>query len=159
MTESNEHCLVRPATLADLAAMLELERQSPMAAHWTEQQYHEALKFAVAGSRRLVLVAESEPRAAIAGFLVAQHIPPEWELENVVVAPLARRRGTATQLLNALLAEARETASESIFLEVRESNLAARNLYERLGFEVAGQRKAYYSVPEEEAILYRLVLK
>jgi ribosomal-protein-alanine N-acetyltransferase len=159
MTESNKHSLVRPATLADLAAMLELERQSPTAAHWTERQYHEALEFAAVGSRRLVLVAESESGTAITAFLVAQHIPPEWELENVVVAPLSRRQGMATRLIHALLKQARETDSESIFLEVRESNLAARNFYGKLGFEVAGRRKAYYAAPEEDAILYRLHLK
>ena len=73
--------------------------------------------------------------------------------------PTARRRrkGLGQQLLDALLAAARETSS-SVFLEVRESNGAARSLYEKAGFQQTGLRKSYYKDPAENAILYRLRL-
>jgi ribosomal-protein-alanine N-acetyltransferase len=41
---------------------------------------------------------------------------------------------------------------------VRESNQAARALYIQLGFEESGRRKLYYANPQEDAVLYRLVL-
>jgi ribosomal-protein-alanine N-acetyltransferase len=53
---------------------------------------------------------------------------------------------------------AKRTNSTSVFLEVRESNTAARTLYERAGFEQSGRRESYYTNPPEDAILYRFTL-
>jgi ribosomal-protein-alanine N-acetyltransferase len=141
-----------------------LERQCATAAHWTEAQYRQAFQ----GERmeRLVLVAEgSEPIASgpdagggVLGFLVARHFAPEWELENIVVVPSARRKGLGNRLLNALFTAARETNSASVFLEVRESNASARTFYEKAGFEQSGRRKSYYTDPLEDAVLYRQTL-
>jgi ribosomal-protein-alanine N-acetyltransferase len=111
----------------------------------------------------LVLIAEKEMEAPDAlpnlpttrlGFLVARHVASEWELENIVVAASARRMGVGRRLLEALVAWAIQTKSESVLLEVRESNVAARRLYERLEFQEAGRRKWYYGNPSEDAILY-----
>ena len=86
-----------------------------------------------------------EAPTRVQAFLVAQHIPPEWELENIVVAPTARREGLGSRLVQHLLSIARKSNSDAMFLEVRESNIAARRLYEKLGFRENGRRKAYYS--------------
>ena len=147
---------------------MSLERACATAAHWTEQQYHAILHPREGDPHRLVIVAEALPRelsgaslnaiAEIGGFLVAQQLPPEWELENIVVAPTARRIGLGMRLIQALLVKARETNSEAVFLEVRESNTAARALYEKTGFALTGRRKAYYTNPPEDAVLYRLRL-
>jgi ribosomal-protein-alanine N-acetyltransferase len=157
---------IRPGTVADIPHVLDLERQSATAGHWTERQYSQA--FQKEGPTRLLLVAEaSSPPASglisvkgsgILGFLVAHHLAPEWELENIVVAPAARHRGIGKRLLEALLDAARETDSRAVFLEVRESNTAARALYEGLGFEQTGRRHSYYTSPSEDAILYRRAL-
>jgi len=137
---------------------MSLERQSPTAGHWTEGLYRQV--FRPEGPVRLLLVAESrdlKPGAegpSILGFLIAHHLAPEWELENLVVAPGARRKGLGTCLLEALLHAARET-NGSVFLEVRESNAPARALYENAGFKQTGRRHSYYKSPSEAAILYR----
>ena len=148
---------IRPATTADIPSIMLLERQCATAGHWTEEQYRQA--FQRDGATRLVLIAQhedSEPSPA--GFLVAQHLAPEWELENMAVAPTAHRKGLGKRLLDALLAAAKKTNSTSVFLEVRESNAAARTLYEKSGFAQSGRRKSYYANPPEDAILYRLIL-
>ena len=145
--------------------MMRLERLSASSAHWTETQYDELFS-AVSAPERLVLVGEDtmyfsgpadalESGVAMVGFLVARHVAAEWELENIVVDSMARNRGLGRQLLNALLDAARETNSEVVFLEVRESNAAARALYEKAGFEHSGWRKAYYNDPPDHAVLYR----
>jgi ribosomal-protein-alanine N-acetyltransferase len=147
---------IRPATSADIPSLIAVERQCSGASHWSEEQYRQAFALSV---NRLILVAlgaSSGNSFEVAGFLVARHLAPEWELENIAVAPEARRSGLGMQLLNALLTRARETKSESVFLEVRESNAAARALYEKAGFRQTGRRKAYYLVPAEDAILYNL---
>lgn len=148
---------IRIATFDDIPGIVNLERATPTAAHWNEAQYAHFLE---PDSRppRLVLVAESEPMGAIAGFLVAQHIAAEWELENIVVSATERRQGIGRSLLEALLAAARKSSSDAIFLEVRESNIAARALYESMKFEQQGRRKSYYSNPSEDALLYRRTL-
>lgn len=154
---------IRAANVSDLPAVLRLERACPAAAHWTESHYRDALVAAGGGPERLFLVASPAPdpstatpeEPALSGFLVARYLAPEWELENIVVAEDARRRGIGRQLLSALMARAREANSQFVFLEVRESNLPARALYEKAGFREAGRRKGYYTNPPENAILYR----
>jgi ribosomal-protein-alanine N-acetyltransferase len=146
--------LVRKATVQDVAEMIRLERQCPTTAHWTEKQYVGLFAPKHKSPARLALVAEELDHAALAGFLIARHLVPEWELENVVVAPALRRVGIGKQLLDSLLVQAQQTHSRAIFLEVRESNTAARRLYEKLGFHENGGRKGYYSNPTEDAVLY-----
>jgi len=134
--------------------MIRLERQCPMIAHWTEQQYLDLFAATRESPARLAFIAEDDGSSVLAGFLVARHLPPEWELENIVVAPAFRRMGIGKQLLDTLLVQAQHRDSASIFLEVRESNTPARRLYEKLGFHENGRRKAYYSNPTEDAVLY-----
>jgi len=100
----------------------------------------------------------SDAADALLGFLVARRVASEWELENIVVTPSARLRGCGRRLLDALIAHATQTNGESVFLEVRESNAAARALYGRAGFRETGRRKSYYDNPVEAAILYGLRL-
>jgi ribosomal-protein-alanine N-acetyltransferase len=159
---------IRVAKWQDLSFLIELERSSPSAAHWTDQHYREAADPESGGPERLFLVCESLPASpppehskasAITGFVVASHVAPEWQLENIVVSPNARRQAVGTHLLGALLARAQQTNSDSVFLEVRESNTAARALYEKSGFRPSGRRKLYYSDPPEDAILYRRSLR
>ena len=95
----------------------------------------------------------------LAGFAVARRIPPaEMEVLNVATDPGLRRRGTAAALLRALL----DLPAEILFLEVRESNLAARELYRSVGFAAVGRRKNYYpglgggTAPREDAIVMKL---
>jgi [ribosomal protein S18]-alanine N-acetyltransferase len=138
--------------------MIRLERQCPTTSHWTEQQYLDLLAARRGSPTRLTLVAQENGSSALAGFLVARHSAPEWELENIVVAPAVRRMGIGKQLMNTLLVQARQTNSDAILLEVRESNAAARRLYEELGFRETGRRKAYYTNPREDAVLYSKIL-
>ena len=148
--------------------MILLERSSPTAAHWTDQQYEEV--FRAAGPARLVLVAESytdegpgagmgkQSAHGLLGFVAAREVASEWELENIVVAHGVRQKGIGGRLLNSLLNHARQRKGVAVFLEVRESNRTALKLYEKAGFSTMGRRKSYYSEPSEDAISYRLSL-
>jgi ribosomal-protein-alanine N-acetyltransferase len=160
---------VRLATVADIPALMELERRCETAAHWSEAQYRSALPACGAGlTSRLILVLDhgvddeehglkqaSSLGMVLAGFLVARHLGPEWELENIVVALGARRQGVATLLLEELLRRARGVGSESVHLEVRESNREARAFYEKYGFQKTARRRGYYTGPGEDAVVYR----
>lgn len=146
--------LIRSATAADIAAMMVLEREAASAAHWSPERY-EAV-FAGPGTTRLALIIEQD--SALQGFLVAHGVGPEWEVENIVVAGHARRKGLGAKLLGAFLDRARAQGARCVFLEVRESNLAARRLYDKLEFVESGRRPRYYRGPSEDAVLYRLSL-
>jgi [ribosomal protein S18]-alanine N-acetyltransferase len=160
---------IRLATAADVPAIIALERQCASAAHWTEVQYQHLFEEQMAGKspQRLVLVIEEKSETASRhessnstplGFLVAHNIDREWELENIAVAPFARRRGLATVLVQELFHRAREADGKAVFLEVRESNQFGRALYEKLGFSPSGCRKGYYQNPLQDAVLYRRAL-
>ncbi len=158
---------IRIATPDDLGSMMDLARESVSAAHWTAEQYGAVFSQSEKVRRLAIVAIETREGGSahiadndsVLGFLVARHLDPEWELENIAVAPRARRKGIGKQLLHALLAAARETHSESVLLEVRDSNKPARALYERAGFQQGGRRKSYYSNPVEDAVLYRFTLR
>jgi len=150
---------VRPAFDSDLHRILEIERATAAAAHWPLSDYESAL--VATSPRRLLLVAEFD--AKVEGFLVARsllvrELVTEWEIENVVVAETARRRGLGLALVTALLEQIRlhkpPNDHLAVYLEVRESNLAARQLYEKSGFRLDNRRRAYYQLPQEDAVVY-----
>ncbi len=137
---------VRAATPADLPALLALEAGSAAAAHWSEAEYHRL--FAEA-ARAILVIGED----AVQGFIVGRDLGPEWEIENVVIASSAQRRGLGTRLVQKLLDLARSRGAHVVFLEVRESNRAARFLYSKSGFVETGRRRGYYKNPEEDALV------
>ncbi len=131
-----------------------LERQASTAAHWTQVEYERI--FNLGQTPRVALVAEDV--GEIVGFLVARALGPEWEIENIAVAEVVRRRGLGITLISEFLQLARTRGAAGVFLEVRESNQAARRLYQKLGFAGCGRRKSYYNNPLEDAIVYRFHL-
>jgi ribosomal-protein-alanine N-acetyltransferase len=143
--------LIRPATPADIPAILALASLSSGVAHWSTGQYQQI--FADSLPRRVVLLVEEQ--TGVRAFLVGRVLTGEWDLENIVVAGSDRRRGLGKQLLDQFLELSQREGAKTIFLEVRESNLPARGLYEKCGFAETGRRQRYYQNPEEDAILYQ----
>jgi ribosomal-protein-alanine N-acetyltransferase len=146
--------LIRSATPADIHAIMGLVNHSGTAAHWSRGQYDRV--FGENAPRRLALVIEDE--SVLQGFLVGHEVANEWEIENIAIAGAARRRGLGARLLGEFLKHVRSQGGTSVFLEVRESNHAARLLYQKWAFEESGRRSAYYAQPQEDAIVYRLSL-
>jgi len=154
MPEASNSIVIRQAEQADISAVIALEQQIPTAAHWQRELYEAIFQ---PGPRRTLLVAQG-PRA-IHGFLVTRQVGSEWEIENIAVDTSMRRQGLGGRLLNDFLALARSERAETVLLEVRESNTGARAFYQRMGFDQAGRRTAYFSDPAEDAIVYGLRLR
>lgn len=132
---------IRPATAGDLDQISAIQATAPEASQW---QPHDYLAFDCQ-------VAMLDGR--IAGFVVSRRVADkEREILNVAVHPDCRRLRVATDLLRAEIARWQGTH----FLEVRESNTAARELYERVGFETVGVRPGYYENPTETGIVMRI---
>lgn len=91
-------------------------------------------------------------------YLLLQNQIDCYEVMQLSVHSGYRRQGLAEALLTLAIAQVRDEGSEAIFLEVRESNLSAITLYDKLGFKTVGLRKAYYPTQEghrESAVLMK----
>lgn len=95
----------------------------------------------------------------LVGYLMLMNVFTDGEILNIAVLPEYRRRGLADKLFDACCEHCRSLATETLFLEVRESNTPAISLYEKRGFEEIGRRKNYYRQPKEDALVMRLSLK
>jgi ribosomal-protein-alanine N-acetyltransferase len=95
----------------------------------------------------------AEDGAVPLGYLLGSVLPPESELFRIAVSPSARRMGVGRLLLDAFFERVGAKGGKTVYLEVRESNLPARTLYESVGFETVGTRKNYYHRPSEDAVI------
>ncbi|MDX1395134.1 MAG: ribosomal protein S18-alanine N-acetyltransferase [Gemmatimonadota bacterium] len=143
---------IRPMRAGDLPQVLDIEIDS-FATPWSSRTFLNLLRRPNAA----LFVAEDVPGSVI-GYAVVWFAGPEGELGDLAVRAPSRRRGVASSLVDAVAAEALERGSTEIYLEVRESNDAARSLYERHGFEIVNRRPGYYSDPVEDALVMRLQL-
>jgi ribosomal-protein-alanine N-acetyltransferase len=140
------------ATRGDLDAVLALE-VTAFADPWVRQAFEAALQ-----ERHARFRVARDADGALVGYVVAWFVLDEGEIANLAVDPSARRRGIGHALLEAIISEAREARVSRLFLEVRESNSAARALYESRGFTAIARRARYYRKPVEDAIVLRLDL-
>ena len=139
--------LVRPMRLEDLPAVMEIDRQC-LPAPWSEATWREELRSPF--SLYLVLVEGDVVSGHIGGKLVADAL----HIMTIAVRPERRRKGFARALIKAVLAA--QPSARRVYLEVRPSNLAARELYDSLGFVQTGVRPGYYG--DEDALLLTLGL-
>jgi len=94
------------------------------------------------------------------GAIWYQCVAPEAELIDLRILPAYRRRGHATRLIRETLHTLATAKISRVDLEVRESNVPARQLYAAHGFAMTGRRRKYYpsSSGREDAILMSLAL-
>ena len=128
------------------------EKGSP----WEDKHFYHTLE-AVNSVIFTASIDENEEEK-IVGLLIASVALTEVDIYMVVVDEAYKQKRIAYQLFEHLIADCREREVENIFLEVRVSNLPAIGLYETLGFDKIGTRKAYYSDPIEDAIVMQLEL-
>jgi [ribosomal protein S18]-alanine N-acetyltransferase len=145
--------LIRPLAAEDLDGVPALAAASD-GPRWTRSDYEGILLAAPSDPlQRCGLVALSDGH--LSGFAVTSWLRHETaaELEGVFVDRAYRRLGIASALVRACMAWAANAGTTTIRLEVRASNAAALALYKRYGFSTTGFRRAYYSVPVEDAVL------
>jgi len=143
--------VLRAAEPGDLGGVTSLERIA-FADPWSRRAFADlignpAVLFVVADS------SDATGPAELLGYVVAWFAADESEIGNLAVAPRARGRGVGGALLDAALAEAVRRGAAMTYLEVRESNVAARRLYASRGFAELGRRRKYYHHPTEDALV------
>lgn len=89
----------------------------------------------------------------VLGYCAVWLVFEELHINNLAVLPDWRRKGVARELLQHTVGQAVGEGARRATLEVRASNLPARQLYERFGFRPAGLRRSYYTNPSEDAVI------
>jgi ribosomal-protein-alanine N-acetyltransferase len=132
----------------DLDGVLAVEAES-FTNPWTREMYAWELQNRSMCHILVVRTAECH----VAGFCAFWLVFDEIHINNLAIRPGYRAHGIGSALLGRVLAEGLALGARRATLEVRASNDAARRLYERMGFYVAGVRRNYYSEPVEDALI------
>lgn len=143
----------RAMTVHDLDAVVAVEA-STYSHPWTRGNFTDSL-----AAGYLAEVALDDERAVV-GYFVAMAGVDELHLLNITMAPAWQGQGHGSVLLAAVQQHAQALGLASLWLEVRQSNQRARDLYQRLGFAEVGLRRAYYPAAQrrEDAVVMSLQL-
>ena len=141
---------LRPMSAADIEQVVDIESQSSPEP-WERDLFTGCLR-----PDYLCKVVESEGR--IVAYAVANHAAAEGHLLNLAVHPDVRAKGLGSRLLEVILNLLSRRFVETVYLEVRQSNTAAIQLYQRFGFTTIGIRHGYYALGSgrEDALTMRL---
>ena len=140
---------VKPMDQNTALAVAEIEAVC-FSSPWPAQSFLNILN----NNNALYLVAEED--AEVLGYIGIFDLIDEFSIINVATHPNHRKKGIARRLMEEIHQRAKEKNCPLVTLEVRESNIPARSLYERFGYTECGRDKNYYSDPTEDAILYKL---
>lgn len=131
----------------DLPGIEEIEEKS-FSVPWGKEVFEEKLNS--------LLVALTQGK--VIAYVLFEKVADEIHIIRVATHPDFRRQGAARKLVQSVLIDAKKSGVRQVFLEVRESNAPSVKFYGSLGFKAGGKRKAYYSEPEEDALLMSKVL-
>ena len=137
---------IRKMAAEDISQVETIEKQL-FSLPWSEKSFLDALRT----PENVYLVCEED--GVIAGYCGMWTVFGEGNITNMAVGPDFRRRGIAEQLMNEMERLGRDMGVDDFFLEVRESNDAARGLYEKTGYKNIGVRKRFYERPVEDAVV------
>ena len=143
----NESITVRPMVMTDVDGVMAVEHDSFLTS-WSRSAFEEEL-----AQNRLARYIVAVENGEIVGYAGTWLVINEAHVTNVAVSGQRRREGIGRLLMQNLMELARENGMESMTLEVRVSNAAARHLYAQMGFVEAGIRKNYYSETKEDALI------
>jgi ribosomal-protein-alanine N-acetyltransferase len=149
---------IRPMRPADLSEVMRIERKS-FTMPWQESTFRALMRRPSASLLTAERSGGLETETEIVGFAVLWFAADEAELGDLAVDPDWRGRGIGSRILESSIELARDRGARSLYLEVRESNSAARSLYAKRGFQIVGRRPGYYSEPREDACVMRLDLQ
>ena len=131
-----------------VASVAEMERQC-FSDPWSEKSVASELHNPLS----LWLIAEVD--GVVAGYVGSQTVLDSADMMNLAVSPSFRRQGIGERLVNCLTEALKEKGVKTLLLEVRISNDPAKELYQKLGFEMVGKRPRYYEKPREDALILR----
>lgn len=141
---------IRDLTPEDVSEILPIEKVS-FTTPWSEILFKNEI-FKTRSLPKVAVIGEK-----IVGYVCANYVLDEGHILNVTVHPEYRKQGIAGRLVSHIIDLLRNEGCREIFLEVRASNEAALRMYEKAGFRIITARKAYYTLPVEDAIIMSFV--
>jgi len=138
-------------TVDDLPEIMEIE-STLFPDPWSEDFFSEEYE------RHDAFVLEDNDTFELAGYLCGWHVLDEFMITNVGIRKDLQKKGLGEYMMRYVIAEKAEIGVIYCYLEVRESNLPAIALYQKLGFGIIGKRLNYYQHPEENALVMSLML-
>ena len=138
--------MIRPMEERDLPAVAELEKLC-----FSENWSYSILESGIHSPYDVYYVFDQDEK--VLGYCNLRVLAGEGEVQRIAVHPDCRRLGIGRKMMDAMVEYAIREGVYAISLEVREGNLAARNLYESYGFAGEAVRKAYYHNPTEDAVI------
>ena len=135
---------LRAMTASDVPEVARIETTA-FSTPWSEATFRSLLE------RSGVELWVAEWGGELAAYAILRRVQDEGELANIAVRSDLRGRGIGSRLLSRMLKVAEDSGVRSLYLEVRESNELAREMYARRGFQEIGVRKGYYEGPREDA--------
>jgi len=145
---SDDDTEIREMREEDLDEVMAIEQRS-FVTPWSKRLFQETINFSLSYN----FVARKKIDKKVIGYANFYLVRNEAQVLNIAIAPEARKMGYASRLLSYAMCVLAEQDAEEFFLEVRESNTDAINLYKRMGFSAVGRRKNYYSETNEDAII------
>lgn len=142
---------ITPMAAAHIAAIADIEKRC-FSTPWSVAALTEELD-----NPHAVFYAATDGEQVL-GYAGMHHVGDEGYIDNVAVAPEARRQGVARALMSALEEYGRERSLYRLTLEVRASNAPAIALYEGAGYVSDGVRPKFYAKPTEDAVILSLYL-
>jgi len=142
---------IRPMEEKDIPEVYEIEKYS-FSDLWSEDSY---MNFQSEKGQQYFV---AEINQKIVAYCVTMIVLDECEILKVAVAKEFRRNGIGEELLSSVIKCYKEKAARFFYLEVRESNTSAINLYKKLGFSETRRRNDYYRHPTEAAVLMSYVI-
>ena len=155
-TQRTHRILIERATAQDLERLLRIEQES-FSGPWTRRMFEVELEgnpFSYLFAARSIY--DGEAPGDIVGYVCFWVVFNEVRVMTLAVEPSVRRQGIASELVQFMLTFGRAQGAVRAILEVRASNLAARGLYEQMGFRQTAVRTKYYANPIEDAILMEM---
>lgn len=138
--------MIRKMTINDVESVYGLEVEC-FERPWSLQ----SIEKEVENNNSLFCVCEKDGN--IVGYAGMYYVCGEGDITNVAITKNYRGKGLGNELLTEMFRIANENNIFEFTLEVRETNIIARNLYEKLGFKVEGVRKNFYDDPVENGII------
>jgi [ribosomal protein S18]-alanine N-acetyltransferase len=149
-----ERFFIRRMREPDLPLVREIERLS-FSNPWSDTTFRGEIQN-TAVSFPMVVV--RRPGEEVVGYIIYWQIRDDVQVNNIAVHPECRGLGLGEAMMRYAIAKSREAGATFVTLEVRQSNTPALTLYQKLGFEVMGVRKNYYTKPDEDAYVMALDL-
>jgi len=138
----------RSSSPDDLAEVAALQRRS-----FTHGWGAEAIQWELENTNVARIYVARTAAGDLVAYCACWIVFDELHINSLAVDERVRRQGVARRLLDKVVRDAIAEGARMATLEVRQSNAAARALYEGLGFRIEGVRRNYYQDPREDGLI------